>query len=115
MIEYEKFCHTVESSSAKKPRPLVLVITGSGERKKIYKEMLEENKYKWKNIQIIMKWFEPDDYPKMVACADVGVCLHYSSSGYDLPMKVVDMFGTGLPAVAANYQTYYYNYLESES
>jgi beta-1,4-mannosyltransferase len=104
MVEYEKMCHQLEGQG-KKPRQLVLVVTGSGERKKIYQEMIKENRYKWKYISIEMIWFKPDDYPKMIACADVGICLHYSSSGYDLPMKVVDMYGTGLPAIAANYIT----------
>jgi len=39
----------------------------------------------------------------MVSSADLGVCLHFSSSGYDLPMKIVDMFSARLPCLAYNY------------
>jgi len=54
----------------------------------------------WTKVKIRQAWLAVDDYPKIVATADLGVCLHLSSSGFDLPMKVVDMFSAKLPCLA---------------
>lgn len=72
--------------------------------KEHYLEIFEEKNRQWgEQINIRTVWLDVDDYPLIVGSADLGVCLHFSSSGYDLPMKVVDMFSAGLPCLAYNY------------
>ncbi|RYP55658.1 hypothetical protein DL769_010084 [Monosporascus sp. CRB-8-3] len=83
-------------------RPLVAIITGRGPQKTYYEEKMRElrDSGKLPNVRIFTAWLSMEDYATLLGCADLGICLHMSSSGVDLPMKVVDMFGAGLPVAA---------------
>lgn len=78
---------------------ILAIITGKGPQKEHYifriRQLNQENKLQ--NVIIKTAWLNTKDYASLLGSADLGVSLHTSSSGVDLPMKVVDMFGTGLP------------------
>jgi len=84
-------------------KKILFIITGRGPQKELYMNKIKETNFKYFNIKSI--WLNSDDYPKILGSADLGVCLHYSSSGFDLPMKVVDMFAAQLPVCAVYYPT----------
>ena len=91
-----------EALVAERPFPDVLVLlTGRGARRARFEEAAARRPGRRFHVRTL--WLEPDDYPRVLAAADLGLCLHRSASGLDLPMKIADMQGAGLPVCALDY------------
>ncbi len=80
---------------------LVVLVTGDGERRAEFERRFAG--LPARRVQLRARWLEPDDYPRVVGSADLGLCLHRSSSGLDIPMKIADLFGAGVPVLALDY------------
>ncbi|KAJ5156857.1 hypothetical protein N7492_009660 [Penicillium capsulatum] len=94
-----------ELAAAQPHLPEVLaIITGKGPQKEMYLQRIAalEAAGKLQKVTVCTAWLSVPDYARLLASASLGVSLHTSSSGVDLPMKVVDMFGAGLPVVGWN-------------
>ena len=80
---------------------VVVMVTGKGPQKAMYEKRISEM-----NLQrcvVCTIWLEAVDYPRLIGSADLGVSLHSSTSGIDLPMKVLDMYGCHLPVCALDF------------
>jgi len=95
---------------------VLMIVTGKGPLRERYMKEVEslqtgsgsdgnggEGIDGWKWVRCISLWLEAEDYPVLLGSADLGICLHSSSSALDLPMKIVDMFGCGLPVCALDF------------
>jgi len=101
--------YAATSGGPNPPTPILAVITGKGPQKEMYLGKIAEltEAGRLPNVRITTAFLPFPDYAALLACADLGICLHMSSSGVDLPMKVVDMFGAGLPVAAfSNYESF---------
>lgn len=80
---------------------LAVLITGSGPLKGAFEAHVAEQPMD--HVAIQTGWIDADEYPRVIAAADLGICCHTSASGLDLPMKIADMFGAGIPVCAYDY------------
>ncbi|KAL8636923.1 MAG: hypothetical protein Q9228_005744 [Teloschistes exilis] len=97
LISYSELASTTHPSLP----DILAIITGKGPHKDafLWRINLLEKEAKLGKVQIRTAWLSSENYAMLLASADLGVSLHTSSSGVDLPMKVVDMLGAGLPVV----------------
>jgi beta-1,4-mannosyltransferase len=80
---------------------LVCLLTGDGPRRAGFEAAVASRT--WRRVAVRTTWLAPDDYPGLLAGADLGLCLHRSTSGVDLPMKIADLHGAGVPVCAFDY------------
>jgi len=99
LINYDK--ETSKQNQQAQYPDIVVIVTGKGPLRNMYEQRIKQ--LSLKRIHIRTLWLAASDYPLLVGAADLGVCLHFSTSGLDLPMKVVDMFGAGTPVAAIKY------------
>ena len=92
----------LEAHLATSAGPAVLVLlTGTGP----LRERFEPRLLAWRDgrVRAHALWLAADDYPALLAAADLGISVHRSASGLDLPMKIADLFGAGVPVCALDY------------
>ena len=80
---------------------LAVLLTGRGPLRETFEARAARRHF----TAIIVKtlWLEPADYPVLIGMADLGLCLHQSSSGLDLPMKLADLRGAAVPTAVYDY------------
>ena len=82
-------------------RPLRVVLTGRGPMRGRYDDRIAG--FSSGPVVVEAGWLEADKYLELLCCADLGVSVHDSASGIDLPIKIVDLFTAGVPVAAYDY------------
>lgn len=80
---------------------VVIVATGRGPLRERWERRVAA--VALRRVHLSARWLPAAEYPVFLAAADVGVSLHRSASGADLPMKIADLLGAGVPVCALAY------------
>lgn len=91
----------LDKSLEYKHSPILLLLTGKGPLRSKFE--CQVSQLHLRNITVAFAWLPISQYTRMLSHATVGICLHTSSSGLDLPMKAVDLIGARTPVIAFKY------------
>jgi beta-1,4-mannosyltransferase len=80
---------------------LAVLMTGRGALRQEFEKRVARRHLR--RLAVRTSWLEPADYPVVIGFADAGLCLHQSSSGLDLPMKLADFRGANVPVCVYDY------------
>jgi beta-1,4-mannosyltransferase len=90
-----------QSSSSTK---ILVLITGKGPLREHYERVISQLSPPLQHVCVQTLWLAASDYPKLISCSDLGLSLHTSTSGLDLPIKIQDCFGCHVPVLAKRFQ-----------
>ena len=85
------------------PAPDLLVLVVPGSARSATRGCARMAALRFRRVHLRALWLEAEEYPRVVAAADLGVSVHRSTSGLDLPMKIADLQGAGVPVCALDY------------
>jgi beta-1,4-mannosyltransferase len=80
---------------------LFVLITGRGPLRDAFEA--RTSGISWSRVSVGTAFLDPSTYRELLRTAHLGFCLHRSTSGVDLPMKLVDLFGARTPACVLDY------------
>ncbi len=80
---------------------LAVLITGKGPLQGAFDQRVAATHFE--RVRIQTGWLPSPEYATTLAAADLGISCHISASGLDLPMKILDLFGAGVPVSAYDY------------
>ncbi|GMM35516.1 chitobiosyldiphosphodolichol beta-1,4 mannosyltransferase [Saccharomycopsis crataegensis] len=100
----KKYDQLMQSQPENYNSKIFLLVTGKGPEKPQFLSKIASLEFS-QNIVIQNHWFTAAEYPKVISLADLAISLHLSSSGIDLPMKILDFFGCGIPTISVKFAT----------
>ncbi len=88
-------------SGASKRAEALIWVTGVGPGRAAFERELASAPAS--RLRIETAFFPVPDYRALLRASDLGICLHRSASGCDLPMKLAEMRGASLPPLTFDY------------